>query len=94
MKIEYSISGMDETGRHVMDPMFGDMDIRADGFKTVEAAREAAATLFGHSPKVAYVSLRESVQQFPGGSWMGGRYIESIPRNPPAIPIPDPEVEW
>ena len=94
MKTEYSISGMDETGRHVTDPLFGDMDIRADGFFTEAAARVGANTLFGQSDKVAYVTVRESIQETEGGSWREGRVVGTVHRKPRVVPIPDPEVEW
>lgn len=80
MRIDYSAVGYDENGRNVMDPVWSDMDIRADGFESVDAATEGARNLFHHSSKVAFVSIRESVQEIEGCSWRAGNGVKKITR--------------
>ncbi|MBD3004622.1 hypothetical protein [Streptomyces sp. 5-10] len=83
-KIDYSVIGLDDKGRYVTDPICADLDIRADGYPTVEAAvKEGAPGLFGQSPKVVRVLVRESVQELSGGSWRAGRVVQSIDRTAP-----------
>jgi hypothetical protein len=77
---EYSAIGVDSKGRYVTDPVWTDLDIRSDGFKTVEAAKDHAATLFAQSSEVSRVLVRASIQEYSGGSWKASPVVVSVDR--------------
>lgn len=80
-RIQYSAVGFTEGGNYVNVPMWGDiMDVRAEGFETVEAAEACTPSLFGQNDRVAYVLISESLQKWSGGGWRTGRTVARIDR--------------
>lgn len=80
-RIDYSAVGCTADGDYVSVQMRGDwMNIQADGFKTVEDAVAHAPVPFGQDERVAVVIVRESVQDFAGGSWHAGRTVARVNR--------------
>ena len=47
---------------------------------TLAAARAHAEHLFATIAQVAFVDIRESVQEYEGGMWKAGRHVERIER--------------
>jgi hypothetical protein len=87
-KVSFHAEAHDDRGRGLPDLIWGwEMPVLAD-LPSIEAARDWATQVMDKDNRVASVSIRESVQRYPGLPWTSGRHLETIRREDIALDVP------
>ncbi|GAA1623497.1 hypothetical protein GCM10009733_020160 [Nonomuraea maheshkhaliensis] len=82
-KIAYHVYALNARNTDVHERLYPDWAITADR-PTLQEAREVARTMVTSDPRIARVGIRESIQEYEGGGWKPGWFIEHIERREPS----------